>query len=287
METPRNPFDAFGIGTVDDGAALGQQLSDKLADHRGLIELAALAVLFDTIGGRPFYALDESSSSLQARVIMSALHRPKVTDRLLCTGRVRMHDEGYGTSTADITTGDGTVVTTGLARNVRVGRATTSRDQIGSLPAASTPGPLPSTDRGLAGHKIIEAIAHGDHPLGAIAELVDGSVAVHDGSTRFTAITAPWMANMMGTMHGGMIATVGALACSFGAQAHTPPETDYQILDFDIGFYRSPAVDGSPVHVDVTPIKVGRRIGSFEASMRTEDRTLLARATADVRFIPR
>ncbi|NMO02142.1 PaaI family thioesterase [Gordonia sp. TBRC 11910] len=287
MDTPRNPFDAFGIGLVDDGTTLGQQLSDKVADHRGLIELSALAVLFDTIGGRPFYELDTSAASLQARVIMSALHRPTVTDRVICTGQVRMHDDGYGTSTTDITTTGGTLVTTGLTRNVRVGRAAKTRDEIGGLPAPTPTGPLPTTDPHLPGHKIIEAIAHGDHPLGPIADLVNGSVAIHDGATRFTAITATWMANMMGTMHGGMIGTIGALACSFGAQAHTQPETDYQILDFDIGFYRSPAVDGTPVHVDVTPIKVGRRIGSFEASMRTEDRTLLARATADVRFLPR
>ncbi len=282
MSTPRNPFDAFGIGV-----GLGQQLSGNVADHRGLIELPALAVLFDTIGGRPFYELDESSSSLQARVIMSALHRPNVTDRLTSTAQVRMHDDGYGTTTADISTTDGLLVCTGITRNVRVGRAAKSRDQIGELPAPTSPGPLPTTDVRLAGHKIVEAIAHGDHPIGPIAELVDGSVAIHDGATRFTAITAPWMANMMGTMHGGMIASIGALACSFGAQAHTQPGFDYQLLDFDIGFYRSPAVDGSPVHVDVTPIKVGRRIGSFEASMRTDDRTFLARATADVRFTPR
>ncbi|GAB17418.1 hypothetical protein GOEFS_032_00140 [Gordonia effusa NBRC 100432] len=286
MDNPRNPFDAFGIGVVDDSAQLGQQLSASLADHRGLIELSALAVLFDTIGGRPFYELDESTSSLQARVIMSALHRPAVTDRLVSSGQIRMNDDGYGTTTADITTSAGVLVTTGLTRNVRVGRSSTSRDQIGAL-ADPEPRPLPSTDRNLSGHKIIEAIAHGDHPIGPIGELVDGSIAVLDGATRFTSVTAPWMANMMGTMHGGVIGAIGALACSFGAQAHTQPGTEYQILDFDIGFYRSPAVDGSPVHVDVTPVKVGRRIGSFEASMRTDDRTLLARATADVRFMPR
>lgn len=287
MSTPRNPFDAFGIGVVDDDSHLRQQLSARVADHRGLIELSALAVLFDTIGGRAFYDLDQSASSLQARVVMSALNRPSLSDVVTCTGRVRMHDDGYGTSTADITTADGRLVTTGLARNVRVGRAAKSRDQIGALPAPTTPGPLATTDPRLSGHTIIAAIARGDHPVGPIADLVGGSVAVHDGVTRFTAITAPWMTNMMGTMHGGMIGAIGALACSFGAQAHTEPGIDYQILDFDIGFYRSPAVDGAPVHVDVTPIKVGRRIGSFEASMRTEDRTLLARATADVRFMPR
>lgn len=286
METPHNPFDAFGIGVDDDGR-LGQQLSARVTDHRGLVELSALAVLFDTVGGRPYYDLDPATSSLQARVVMSALHRPDLTDRLTCSGRVRMHDDGYGTSTADITSSDGRLVCTGLTRNVRVGRAATGRDQFATLPAPTDPGPVPTLDGSLAGHKIIEAIARGDHPIGAIAELVGGSVAVQDGATRFTAVTAPWMANMMGTMHGGLIGTIGALACSFGAQAHTQPGTDYQILDFDIGFYRSPAVDGTSVHVDVTPIKVGRRIGSFEASMRTDDRTLLARATADVRFTPR
>ncbi|MFW0788827.1 PaaI family thioesterase [Gordonia sp. CPCC 205333] len=285
MNTPRNPFDAFGIG-IADGKQLRQQLSGALADHRGLIELSALAVLFDTIGGRPFYDLDESASSLQARVIMSALHRPAVTDRLVGSAEIRMSDDGYGTTTADITTTAGLLVTTGLTRNVRVGRTSNSRDEIGTL-TDPAPRQLPATDPNLAGHKIIEAIAHGDHPIGPIAELVDGSVSVRDGATRFTSITASWMANMMGTMHGGMIGTIGALACSFGAQAHTQPGSDYQILDFDIGFYRSPAVDGTPVHVDVTPIKVGRRIGSFEANMRTDDRTLLARATADVRFTPR
>lgn len=285
-----SPFEAFGVGYLEgsDDTELAQQLGAHLTDHRGLIELPAMAVLFDAVGGRPFYFADTSSSSLQSRLMMSAQHRPAVTDRLAGTSALRMSDDRFGTTVAQIATVAGELVCTGTARNVRVGRAVTGREAITATPPAGTAhvdvAPIPAD---LAGHRIVAQLARGERGVGPLARLLNGSVTVRDGQLRFTSETQPWMANFMGTMHGGVIGTIGAQGLSLGAQAHTAPGQDYQILDFDIGFYRSPAVDGTPVHVDVVGIKVGRRIGSFEATLTDGSATLLARATADVRFYDR
>ena len=75
---PVNAFDAF----CDPGRLLEpplvmtQPMGARFADHRGLIEMPALMVLFDDLGGIPFSFADRSSSSLQARLSVSVGPRP-------------------------------------------------------------------------------------------------------------------------------------------------------------------------------------------------------------------
>ncbi|MFW0795492.1 PaaI family thioesterase [Gordonia sp. CPCC 205515] len=297
--THTDPVSAFGIGSValtgPRTVAAEQQLSSRFADHRGRIDLPALAVLFDHIGGLPFYSYGPSGSPcVQARLAMSMQGHIDVSDRVTGTAELLMHDHGFGSTRIEIATSTGHVCSAGTARNVAVGRSAATnptRDDRGATAPAigvdSVPLP-PAIDPGLPGRAVVEQIAEGVRAAGPITELLNGRVEVvdhaHGVGIRFTARTEPWMGNVFGTMHGGVIAAIVAQACSFAGHANAAAGRDYQVGDLAISFLRSPAVHGGEVVVDVEPVKIGRRIASVEATMRAHDGMLLSRCAADIQY---
>ncbi|WP_132992167.1 PaaI family thioesterase [Gordonia zhaorongruii] len=284
-----DPFGAFAVGRETDSPddVMTQALGPRLSDHRGLIELPALAVLFDDLGGLPFFVQDPDSSSMQARLAMSMLERPAIDERLEATAALKMSSPGYGTTAVDITGNAGRMLCTGLARNVRVGRALVADVDGHLLPIPSTPDDMPAVNaprNDLSGHEVIETITSGEHPIGPIADLLGAaSIEFDDSGLTVEFTTSAWMGNIMGTMHGGVIAAIAAQACSFAAQSQMRPNADYQIVDFSIAFLRSPAVDGRTLRARANPVKLGKRLSIFDAELVDGD-TVLARATADVRF---
>lgn len=103
--TPTDAFHAFAVGREDDSpmVQMTQALGTRMTDHRGLIDLPALAVLFDDLGGYPFWVADQSATTMQARLSMSMLDRPDVTERLTAVADLRLHNKLYGSTTVDIT----------------------------------------------------------------------------------------------------------------------------------------------------------------------------------------
>ncbi|WP_238421369.1 PaaI family thioesterase [Gordonia sp. 'Campus'] len=301
MSEPYDPLSAFHVGDIsvsETGVRATQELCAQFADHRGLIELPALAVLFDHCGGIPFHRVhdDPAAATLQARLSMSTHGRARVGETLTATAEVAMHDDSWGSTSVEIRGGDGRCCM-GAARNVRVGRALTGDSpstKLGVAPptcaadhGVALPAPIPGS---VSGRQVIDEIANKMREPGPLATLLNGRVEILDAATerdsgiRFRSATDPWMGNMFGTMHGGVIATIVGQASSYAGHLHAGAGQGYSIGDMSIGFYRSPAVDGSEVVVEVVPIKTGRRISSFEATMMSYDDVLLSRATVDVLY---
>ncbi len=281
-----DPFDAFGVGRLP-GSALAemtQRLGAGLADHRGLIDLPVLAVLFDDLGGLPFFVA-EPGSSMQSRLSMSMVERPAVDEELTATAELAMAAGDYGATSVQIRGAGGRLLMIGTARNVRVGRALVVQGDHSALPEPVAPvAPLPAPlDPARTGAQVVAAIAAGEIAAGPLAELLGAAVVVGAGGVELHAVTAPWMGNIMGTMHGGVIGAIVAQGLSYAAQAATPAGVGYQVVEYSVAFLRSPQVDGRTVIVRTEPIKVGRRLGVFAAKLYDGD-TLLAHATADVRF---
>ncbi len=285
---PRNAFDAFAIRMVADSdpIAMTQSLGTRVLDHRGLIDLPALMVLFDDLGGIPFALADRSSSSLQARLSLSMGSRPAPGEVLRGDSRLVMSDDALGSTTVRIT-GDGEPVVIGSARSVRVGRAVVGESEVvvgEPLPAPDeAPVPVP-IDPSLSGAQVIAAIAAGRLPVGPLGELL-GAVVVdaEPAALQMTVPAVAWMGNFFGTMHGGMIGTITAQAASLGVAANLRAGVGYQLVEFTVAFLRSPAVDGRAVTATVTPVKIGRRLSTVDVALHDADGTLLARATADAR----
>lgn len=286
--TDNDPFTSFGIGrrAGSGRTEMVQALGPGVTDHRGLIDLPALAVLFDDIGGLSFF-YSGSGSTVQARLSMSMLDRPTVDEVLDGTSEVSMRREPYGVSTVRITGRDGRLLCTGVARSVRVGRDLVVDGDAADLAEPVAPpaaAPLPTADLARSGREIVADLVDGRAPLGELGRLLGGSVSVDDdGNVCFASVTEPWMGNIMGTMHGGVIAAVVAQALSLAGQAAAPAGVDYQLVDFSIAFLRSPAVDGRTLQVRTRAVKVGRRLGVFTAELYDGD-VLLATAGGDVLF---
>ncbi|MFT4043413.1 MAG: PaaI family thioesterase [Gordonia sp. (in: high G+C Gram-positive bacteria)] len=296
-----DPMTMFAVG--DTVASAGrvtarQRLCACFTDHRGRIDLPALAVLFDHIGGIPFHDT-VGGGSLQSRLMLSAIGNLAV-DELLCgVAELEMHDGSVGATGVRITTGSGAVCCMGTARNVAVSRAADADpaaadgDGIGPIPECvgahdvNLPDPIDEGDDGVA---IVEKIAAGRRPAGPIADLLRARVEISRGSDgsdrrlRVVVDTAPWMGNMFGTMHGGVIATIVGQACSYAGQLGTTPGQDYRVGDLAVAFFRSPDVRGTEVVVEVEPVKIGRRIASVRARMLGPDAKLLAEGVSDIYF---
>lgn len=286
-QPPTDPFSAFGVGRRPDSALaeMVQHLGPGLTDHRGLIDLPALTVLFDDIGGVPFFFAEEGSS-VQARLSMSMSDRPAVDEVLEAAAELVMNSGDFGATAVTVTGDRGRPLCFGSARNVRVGRELVSGGDHTAIPEPTAPtgAGLPAPLRpGKSGREIVHAIAEAWEPVGPLGRLLGGSVDFDEqGRVLFSSTTAPWMGNIMGTMHGGVIGAVVAQGLSFAAQA-AAPGAGYQLIDFTVAFLRSPAVDGRTVQVHTRPVKVGRRLGVFAADLYDGD-VLLASGTADARF---
>lgn len=301
MSPLREPLATFQVGHLErtgHASATGeQQLSARFADHRGRIDLPALGVLFDHLGGIPFQLmnLDIGGFTIQARLSISAQGHVGIGERLTSSAQIATHDDNYATTSVEIRTSSGTVCCVGTARNVVVGRSgepiSADGEAGGDIPdGADADGiRLPEAiDPKLAGRDIVAEIANGTRDAGPLVDLLNGRVEIEgsgaDAVLRLRARTEDWMGNMFGTMHGGVIATIVGQAASLAGQVHTAPGQDYSVSDLAVGFYRSPAVHGGEVIAEVVPIKLGRRIGSFDVTLTAHDGMLLSRGTADVRY---
>lgn len=168
--SPTDAFEAFAIRVVADSApiAMTQSLGTRILDHRGLVDLPALLVLVDDLGGVPFALADRSSSSLQARLTMSMGARPDRGDVLRGDSELEMFDDALGSTTVRVVRDD-EVVVRGQARSVRVGRTVIGESGVvvgEPLPAPDEAEPPPTIDPTLSGAAVIASIADGTLRIG-------------------------------------------------------------------------------------------------------------------------
>ncbi|GAB2654210.1 hypothetical protein GCM10027169_18230 [Gordonia jinhuaensis] len=296
-----DPMAAFGVGNTvfaTPQAHIEQRLdAARLGDHHGRVGLAALGVLVDEVCGIPFAVAPPTGPTVQARLGISVVGELVTGDLLTATSTLLNSDDfgiEAGLEVVEVTSAGGGVVALGSARSVRVGRHAQATPESGygakPVPAAGqspTPDPI---DPGLSGRQIVAGLASGAIDRGPLADLLSADITPEDGELAAVAglhiaiTTSAWMGNYMGTMHGGVIATILGHALSIGAQTGTAPGQLHRLVDMTANFFRSPPVDGEVLDVIVEPDRVGRRIGTYTASMTGPDGKLLARATGDAHF---
>ena len=116
-----------------------------------------------------------------------------------------------------------------------------------------------------------------------MCELLGVSSSPHGDGVRLAAVTQPWMANVLGFVHGGILASMIGQAVSFVGELHTTPDADHQVGELSISFLRSPRVDGQHLTIDARADRVGRRVASVGVTMRSGDQ-VQATATAEILF---
>lgn len=296
MSTANGPQAAFCVGFTEvseAGIALQQQVTSTLVDHRGLVEMPAYAVMAESVtSGAYWYSFAEPVATVQSWLALTAGARARVGDRLHAVSVLAHHDDAHGTATMTVTNGAHDVVCSGVARAVRVGRSTEAlraldKDAIAEQVELPSPPDVHasvfSIDPDWDGRRILAAISSGDIARGPLCELLAMTVERTDEPV-LTVEPQPWMANPLGAIQGGVIASIIGQACSLAGQAHTGPGDRHTLADLSVYYFRSPPVDGRQLTLTTTTDRAGGRMATVEAVMTDAGGTRYVRAVANIAY---
>jgi uncharacterized protein (TIGR00369 family) len=133
----------------------------------------------------------------------------------------------------------------------------------------------------LSGLEIMRAIADGELPPPPVAQLMGFSIVEAErGRAVFAVEPAEWMYNPIGSVHGGIGATL--LDSCMGCAVHTTLEAGvgYTTADLHVRYIRAMTTSTGRVLAEGRVVHAGRRMATAEGRLTTEDgETLLAHAT--------
>ncbi len=134
---------------------------------------------------------------------------------------------------------------------------------------------------GLPGIEAIRKIAAGELPPPPIAELLGFEITlVEPGRVIFAVEPAEWMYNPIGSVHGGIAATL--LDSSLGCAVHTLLDAGqrYTTADLHVRYVRPMSADTGRVLADSRVVHVGRKLATAEGRLYAEaDEKLFATGT--------
>ena len=132
-----------------------------------------------------------------------------------------------------------------------------------------------------AGLECMQAIVDGTLPAPPIARLLDFTLAeVEEGRAVFAMEPAEWMYNPIGSVHGGIAATI--LDSCMGCAVHTTLEAGvgYTTTDLQVRYIRAMGESTGRVLAEGRVIHRGRRTATAEGRLFVEsDETLIAHGT--------
>ncbi len=133
----------------------------------------------------------------------------------------------------------------------------------------------------LSGLEYIRGIADGSLPPPPIARLLDFSIIeVEHGRAVFAMQPAEWMYNPIGSVHGGVAATI--LDSCMGSAVHSTLEAGvgYATTDLQVRYIRSMSDSTGRILAEGRVVHGGRRTATAEGRLfAEEDETLLAHAS--------
>jgi len=133
--------------------------------------------------------------------------------------------------------------------------------------------PLAAAERGagLSGLEVMRGIIAGTHPAPPIARLLEMTVLeVEDGRAVFALEPAEWMYNPIGSVHGGVAATI--LDSCMGCAVHTtlPAGVGYATTDLQVRYLRSMRAGEGRVLAEGRVVHAGRRTATAEGRLFLE-----------------
>jgi uncharacterized protein (TIGR00369 family) len=134
--------------------------------------------------------------------------------------------------------------------------------------------PLAALERAaeLPGIELMRAIIAGELPPPPIASLLDMEIVeVETGRAVFALAPAEWMYNPIGSVHGGVAATI--LDSCMGCAVHTTLEAGvgYTTTDLQVRYLRLMRADGGRVLAEGRVVHRGRRTATAEGRLFLED----------------
>ena len=132
----------------------------------------------------------------------------------------------------------------------------------------------------VSGLEVIEAIRDGDVERPGVARLLDMRIgAVENGRVEFEIDAKPDFGNPLGTVHGGITATVRDSAMACAVQTALPAGASYTTVDLAVTYLRAVPYDGRRLTAEGRTIHVGGRIATAEGRVVDDRGALVATAT--------
>ncbi len=142
--------------------------------------------------------------------------------------------------------------------------------------------PMPGAKKGrtMSGLEYLRAMKNGEIPRAPIGALMNMDIAeVEEGRVVFTVEPAEYHYNPIGTVHGGLAATL--LDSALGCAIHTmlPAGVGYTTLEIKVNYIRSMTRDTGIVYSEGKVIYTGGRIATAEGRITDGSGKLYAHAT--------
>lgn len=143
------------------------------------------------------------------------------------------------------------------------------------------PGVSAAAARDLDGAAFLRALLDGELPGAPIAHTLDfRPVSVEPGVVVFEFTPAEFHYNPIGSVHGGLIATVCDSACGCAVQSLLPAGSYYTSLDLSMKFLRPVTVTTGPMTCEGTVTHIGGRSALAQARLTDSGGKLYAHATS-------
>jgi uncharacterized protein (TIGR00369 family) len=142
--------------------------------------------------------------------------------------------------------------------------------------------------RGRSGLEFLQAMVDGELPPPPILNTLGARMeSVAEGRAVFTMTPSEFHYNPIGSVHGGVYATL--LDSAAGCAVHTllPAGVGYTSLDLSVRFIGAIRVDTGPVRCTGTVTHLGRRTALAEAVLTSRNGKLLATATSNCLILDR
>jgi uncharacterized protein (TIGR00369 family) len=134
--------------------------------------------------------------------------------------------------------------------------------------------------KALGGLETLRAIRDGRTPRPGIGTLLQMRLTdVDEGRAAFELEARPELGNPLGTVHGGVAATM--LDSAMGCAVHTTlaPGEAYTTVDLAVTFVRAVRYDGRTLRAEGSVVHVGGRIATAEGRVHDGDGRLVATGT--------
>jgi uncharacterized protein (TIGR00369 family) len=135
--------------------------------------------------------------------------------------------------------------------------------------------------RSMSGAAFFAALASGQLAYPPIAETLGFTASmVRDGVARFELDPAEFHYNPIGSVHGGVIATLCDSACGCAVHSMLPAGTYYSSLDLSVKFLRPVSASTGQLVCEGTILHLGTRSALAQARLTGLDGKLYAQATS-------
>lgn len=132
-----------------------------------------------------------------------------------------------------------------------------------------------------SGVELIRMVQDGRLPPPGVATLLDMRIAeVEEGRVVFELNAQPEFGNPLGTVHGGITATLLDSALGCAVQTSLPPGDSYATLDLSVTYLKAIPYDGGLLRGEGRIVHVGGRVATAEGSVVDGEGRLVATATA-------